>query len=99
MAFDKSGKHHFSEKRAQMFNKGFGKPGFGTEHGEPDADDKEKPHMATFDHGDGSGHTEMEDGTRVDHSDMAGYKEHVMKHPDHKRMHAGADCEPGDWKL
>ena len=35
----------------------------------------ETVHSTTFDHGDGTGHTEMADGTRHEHTDMEAHKD------------------------
>jgi hypothetical protein len=100
MAFDNSGKHHMSGKRAEMFNKGFGKPGFGSNAEKPDADEKngKEPAITIFDNGDGTGCTVSSDGTKVEHPDFESYKAHVMAHPDHKAKGGGMANEPGDWK-
>ena len=75
MPVDKAGKFHLNTQKAHAADRmpGMPKPKQpeGMTPAEPAAG---APHATVHDHGDGTGHTEMADGTQHDHSDMEGLK-------------------------
>lgn len=79
MPFDKAGKHHLNAQKAAHSDKASAppaKPAVGKREGAAPAQPptEGEPHLKTFDHGDGTGHTETMDGVHYEHGDIEGTK-------------------------
>jgi len=65
MPMDKQGKYQMNDQKVRHSN---------AMHQPAIASKSETVHSTTYDHGDGTGHTEMADGTRHEHPDMEAHK-------------------------
>ena len=66
MPMDSQGKYQMNNQKVRHSN---------AMHQQASPEAKHSVHSTTYDHGDGTGHTEMADGTRHEHPDMESTKD------------------------
>ncbi len=70
MPQDNQGKYQMNDQKVRHANRLSDPPPEG-----PGGNENSSVHSTTFDHGDGTGHTEMADGSRHEHPDMESHKD------------------------